>query len=140
MANDETELLLNEIGQLLAKETGFPRSSVLLYAQLEPDAVGLDIFVEHSSYVEYSHSGNSLTDPLLDLWEVEEPEKRWAEMEYLLRNGKFTATFTYPGEVDPEEESDAFFARRRSIVARHFGDKPIVYPPWPDDGGQRFEV
>ena len=141
MASTETERLLNEIGQVLADETGHPLAGVLLYAQLGENMVGTDIFIERGNHVEYSRTGDGLTYPLLDLWEEEEPGKRWAEMEYLLRNGKFTVTFTYPDEVDPDEDHDAFFARRKRIVKRHFGDKPIVYPPMPDeDGVQQFDL
>ena len=67
---------------------------------------------------------------LLDLWEAEDPAKRWAEIEYVIRGGKFTAAFTYTDEIDAEEEP---FDRRDRVVARHFGNKPIVYPPKPDN-------
>ena len=140
MASIEAERLLNEIGRLLADATGHPLAVVLLYAQVEDNMVGPAIFIERGSYVEYSWTGNNLTYPLLDLWEEEEPGKRWAEIEYLLRNGKFTVTFTYPDEVDPDEDINAFTARRESIVKRHLGDKPIVYPPMPDDGVQQFDL
>jgi hypothetical protein len=30
--------------------------------------------------------------------------------------------------------------RRRRIVARHFGDKPLVYPPEPEHVGEEFEL
>ena len=141
MASTETERLLNEIGQLLADATGHPLAGVLLYAQLATNMVGTDIFIERGNHVEYSWTRDGLTYPLLDLWEEEEPGKRWAEMEYLLRNGKFTVTFTYPDEVDPDEDFDVHFARRDRIVKRHFGDKPIVYPPMPnDDGVQQFDM
>ena len=141
MASTETERLLNEIGQLLADETEHPLAGILLYAQVATNVVGTDIFIESGNHVEYSCTGDSLTYPLLDLWEEEEPSKRWAEMEYLLRNGKFTVTFTYPDGIDRDEDFDAFAARRESIVKRHFGDKPIVYPPMPDDDEvQQFEM
>ena len=62
-------------------------------------------------------------------------------MEYLLRYGKFTVTFTYPDEIDPDEDFAVHFARRDRIVKRHFGDKPIVYPPMPNDHGvQQFDM
>ncbi len=141
MASTETERLLNEIGQLLADATGHPLAGVLLYARVATNWVSPAKFIERGNHVEYSWARDSLTYPLLDLWEEEEPGKRWAEMEYLLRNGKFTVTFTYPDQVDPDEDLDAFSARRESIVKRHFGDKPIVYPPMPDDdGSQQFDL
>lgn len=140
IASIETERLLNEIGQLLADATGHPLAGVLLYAQVEDNMVGPATFIERGNHVEYSRTGDSLTYPLLDLWEEEEPGKRWAEMEYLLRNGKFTVTFAYPDEINSDEDFDVHFARRDRIVKRHFGDKPIIYPPMPDDGAQQFDM
>ena len=65
---------------------------------------------------------------LLDLWEAQDSDKRWTEIEYVVRGDKFHASFTYPDEIDPEEDP---FDRRDRIVAKHFGKKPIVYPPPP---------
>lgn len=139
MASDETERLLNEIGQLLAEDTEFPLDGTLLYAELDRNMVAPSIFKDRGNYVLYRWPDlDRLGDALLDLWEAEEPGKRWAEIEYLIRGGKFEASFTYPEAIDSEEDS---FVRRARIVKRHFGDKPIVNPPWPppdDVDGQTF--
>jgi hypothetical protein len=66
------------------------------------------------------------------LWEAQETEDRWAEIEYLIRDGKFAVTYVYPDDIDPADE---FNARRERAVRRHLGEKPIVYPPWNDDDG-----
>ena len=58
-------------------------------------------------------------------------------MEYLIRGGRFTVTYTYPDEIDPEEDP---FVRRDRVVARYFGDKPIVYPPGDDTVGHTFKL
>ena len=141
MASDETERLLNEIGQLLAEDTEYPLDGTLLYAQLASNMVAPAIFKNRGNHVLYRWPDlNRLGGALLDLWEAREPGKRWAEIEYLIRGGKFEASFTYPEEIDPEEDH---FERRKRIVKRHFGDKPIVYPPWPppdDDDFQTFEI
>ncbi len=72
------------------------------------------------------------------LWDEAEPDKHWAEMEYLIHDGRFTVIYTYPEEIDPEEDP---FDRRDRIVARYFGDKPILYPPLPaGDDVQQFEL
>ena len=78
-----------------------------------------------------------ICDPLMDLWDEADPDKRWAEMEYLVRDGRFTVTYTYPEDIDPEEDE---FRRRDRIVARYFGDKPIVYPERRDGRGQIFKL
>lgn len=59
-------------------------------------------------------------------------------MEYLVRDGKLEVAYTYPDEIDPEED---VVERRARVVRRYFGEKPIVYPPWPlDDDAPDYDV
>ncbi|RYG86690.1 MAG: hypothetical protein EON59_09390 [Alphaproteobacteria bacterium] len=74
--------------------------------------------------------GPRLGDAVLDLWEAQQGEKRWAQIEYIVRNGRVDATFVYSEEIDPSEEP---VDRRRRIVAKYFGEKVIVYPE-PEEG------
>lgn len=138
MANNETERLLNEIGRLLAQDREYPFENTLLYAQLDHNMVGESIFKELGNQVLYRRPViEDLPDTLLDLWDLQEGHERWAEMEYLCRDGKFEVTYIYPDEIDPEED---LIERRARAVRRHFGDKPIVYPPWPDDDIPDYDV
>lgn len=131
MANDEAEKLLNEIGQLLMEDRKYPVEPTLLYAQLDRNMVGESIFKELGNQVLYRRPViEGLPNALLDLWEAQEGEDRWAEMEYLLRDGKFEIVYIYPDEIDAEED---LVERRARAVRRHFGEKPIVYPPWPPE-------
>lgn len=68
---------------------------------------------------------NRLGGALLDLWEAQDGEDRWAEIEYVVRDGRFEANYTYPDAIDPEKDP---MERRDRVVRRHFGEKPIVYP------------
>lgn len=131
MPTDRTQHLLNEIGQLLAEDTDFPLDGTLLYAELDRNFVAPSIFKDLGDHVLYRDPDlDRLGDALLDLWEEQPTGKRWAEIEYVVRNGKFEASFTYPDEIETEERS---FERRDAVVAKHFGNKPIAYPPMPDD-------
>ena len=131
MSNNETASLLNEIGQLLAEDTEYPRQDTLLYAKLNKNYVAPSIFKDLGDHILYRDPDlETLGDALLDLWEAEDPDKRWAEIEYVVRDGKFRATFVYADQIDPEEDP---FDRRDRIVAKHLGNKQIVYPPPPDD-------
>lgn len=131
MPNDRTASLLNEIGQLLAEDTDYPLDGTLLYAELDWNYVAPSIFKEVGNQVVYRDPDlDRLGGALLDLWKAQDTEERWTEIEYVVRGDNFHASFTYPHEIDPNEEP---FDRRDRIVARHFGDKPIVYPPEPDD-------
>lgn len=131
MAHDESEHLLNEIGQLLAEDGEYPLNSTLLYAQLDRSMVGESIFKELDNEILYRRPIiEGLPYALLDLWEAQEGDDRWVEMEYLVRNGAFEVVYIYPDEIDPEED---VVERRARAVRRHFGEKPIVYPPWPPE-------
>lgn len=139
MANDETDRLLNEIGQMLAQDREYPLDGTLLYAELDRNMVGPSIFKELGKQILYRRPDlDRLGDALLDLWEAQDTDDRWAEIEYLVRDGKFDVTYTYPDEIDPEEDS---MERRDRVVRRHFGNKPIVYPPWPpEDGAPDYDL
>jgi hypothetical protein len=131
VANDETERLLLEIGNLLAEDREYPLDGTLLYARLDRNMVGPSIFKDRGRDVLYRDPDlDRLGDALLDLWEAQDSDDRWAEMEYVIRDGKFDVTYTYPDEIDPDE---MWNDRTVRVVSRHFGDKPIVYPPWPPD-------
>lgn len=132
MANDETDRLLGEIGQLLAEDTAYPLDGTLLYAQVDSNYVAPSIFKNRGNNIVYRRPDlDRLGDALLDLWDAEESKNRWAEIEYLVQGNTFEVAYTYADEIDPDEDS---FERRDRIVKRYFGDKPIVYPPEaPDD-------
>lgn len=139
MANDESERLLVEIGQLLAEDTEYPLNGTLLYARLAHWSVTLAIFKERGNLVLYRWPDlDSIGDPLLELWEAQDTDDRWAEIEYVIKDGTFEVTYTFPEEIDPDEDT---FVRRDRIVHRHFGDKPIVYPPLPlDDDVPKYDL
>lgn len=137
MANDEAERLLNEIGRLLTEDRDYPLEPTLLYAQLDRNVVGESIFKELDNQILFRWPViDGLPNALLDLWEAQEGY-RWAEMEYLLRDGKFEVAYIYPDEIDPEED---VVERRARAVRRHFDEKPIVYPPWPEDDAQDYDL
>jgi hypothetical protein len=132
VVGDEAEQLLNEIGSLLMQDEEYPSQPTLLYAQLASNMVGESIFKELGNQFLYRHPLNQrLPYALLDLWELQDGPDRWSEMEYVLRDGRFEVAYFYPDEIDPEED---LIERRTRSLQRHFGDKPIVYPPFdPDD-------
>lgn len=138
MASEESEKLLNEIGQILAEDKEYAASETLLYAQVGDNWCSPAIFKSLGNHILYREADmKAICDPLMDLWDEADPDKRWAEMEYLIRDGRFTVTYTYSEEIDPEEDE---FRRRDRIVARYFGEKPIVYPPRKGGGSQTFRL
>src|SRR5690242_18217742 len=105
MPNARTEHLLKEIGQLLAEDTAYPLDGTLLYAELDTNYVAPSIYKDRGDHILYrSPDLDRLGDALLDLWALEDPDKRWIEIEYVIRQSKFDATFIYPDEIDPKED------------------------------------
>ncbi len=137
MAATETERLLNLIGQILSNDTEYPVGDTLLYSDVDTDMAGVAVFKNVGARIVYRDRMDDLFDVLLELWEQAPADKRWAEIEYVLRDRRFETTFTYRDQIDPSENPDE---RRARIVARYFGDKPIVYPPWDDTVGQTFKL
>lgn len=138
MPNDETERLLIQIGHLLAEDREYPLDGTLLYAELDRNFVAPSIFKNLGNQILYRRPDlDRLGDALLDLWEAQDSDDRWAEIEYVVRDGRFEATYTYPDAIDPEEDP---MERRDQSVRRHFGEKPIIYPPWPPDDELDYEL
>lgn len=136
MPSNSMERLLAEIGNILAEDTDYLTDQTLLYAKVDEGFVAPSIFKDRGNHILYRRPDlNRICEPILRLFKQEPPAKRWAEIEYLIRDGKFDVAFTYPEEIDPEEDP---FERRKRVVARYFGDKPIVYPPPPEDDWQNF--
>mgnify|MGYP003622946578 CR=1 FL=1 len=139
MANTEVESLLNRLGQILAEDREYRVDGTLLYAKVDDASATPAIFKNLGNHILYRWPDlDSIGDPLMHLWDAADPDKRWAEIEYLIRDDRFfNVTYVYPDEIDPDEDP---FVRRDRIVAKYFGDKPIVYPPLDDSIGQDFKL
>ena len=138
MQTDESNALLNEIGQLLAQDRDYPGVDTLLYAEVGHDYIGESIFKILGNQFLYRRPLNRrLPYALLELWEAQEGDDRWSELEYVLRDGRFDVNYFYPDEIDPEED---LADRRARSVRQHFGDKPIVYPPWDPDAFPVYDM
>lgn len=138
LPKDESVSLLNRLGQILAEQESHPSAGTLLHAALDSNWISIAIFKNRDSDVLYVEPDYDLfQNTLHDLWALEEPGKRWEELDFLIKDGKFDAAFIYPEGIDRAELS---VHRGRRIVKARFGDKPIVYPLWPPDVGQSFEL
>lgn len=75
-----------------------------------------------------------MIDDLLMAARETEPDisKRWSVMEYVIEDGKFEAKFKSPEEIGVEGDDDVL-ERRDAVLKARYGDKPIVYPPPPED-------
>ena len=134
MAMDKYKILgpiYADIGGELAEIVGGHPDGTFLYAEAGDGWVSCGIFKDEGTAVRYFQPTSELTDLLLEAWDAEEPEKRWAVMEYEVQGTKFDAKFRFPEEVSVGD----FDPDRRDIALKNrYGDKPVIYPPWP--GGE----
>lgn len=132
MAGDKYDLLgprYADIGGELAKIVGGTPDGVYLYAEAGDNWFGYSIYKDEGEVVRYFPPSSELGDLISDAWHAEEPDKRWAVMEYEVEGTKFDARFRFPDEVDVESFDED---RREIALKKRFGDKPVIYPPWPE--------
>jgi hypothetical protein len=139
VAGTESEHLLKEIAELLMDDDEYSSEPTLLYAQLDYNMIGESIFKELGNQFLYRWPLNErLPYALLELWEAQDGRDRWSELEYVLRDGNFEIAYFYPDEIDPQED---VIERCQRALRRHFGEKPIVYPPPdPEDDAQNHDL
>jgi hypothetical protein len=114
------------VGDVLARDTSYPLEGTFLYTEAASQMVDMSIFKDLGDNLLFRWPMNGLGGVLLELWEAADPKKRWAAMQYWIEGGKFTASFTYPEEIDPNERT---MDRRERILQQRYGNKKIVYPP-----------
>ncbi|MGI4879007.1 MAG: hypothetical protein ACRYG4_16135 [Janthinobacterium lividum] len=136
METDDSERLLNEIGNLLAEDVDYPLDRTLLYSEVASGTVESSIFKETGNSIIYRFS-DRLWDVLLELWNAQLSDPPWVAIEYFIRGDRFEVKYTYPDDPDWEGECDLDY--RAKVVARYFGDKPIIYPPMPT-GDETFTL
>jgi len=137
VAESEAEQLLVEIGHLLMEDKEYPSEPTLLYTEVDHNFTAQSIFKMLGDHILYRWPVNArLTDALVELWETQEKHGRWSELEYILRDGRFEASYIYPDDIDPQED---IFVRGERSVRRHFGEKPIVYPPLMEEEGEGYD-
>ncbi|BBD99260.1 hypothetical protein SAMIE_1027610 [Sphingobium amiense] len=135
MTKDKFDVLgpiFNQIGGELAHIVGGDPNGVFLYVEIGDRWISYSIFKADRDVIRYYDSNDeTITDLLWEAWHAESKVggiKRWSVMEYDIKDGKFTASFKYPDQVDVEVVDDE---RRQAAVRARFGDKPVVYPPMP---------
>ncbi|MDI1296964.1 MAG: hypothetical protein PSY12_13960 [bacterium] len=135
MAIDKWDILgplMNEIGGELVHIVGGDANGIFLYVEMGEGWISPSIFKDEGDVVRYhDDDGEVLTDLLWDAWYAESEEggiKRWSIMEYVIKDGKFDASYKYPDEVDVETFS---MERREAALRARYGNKPVIYPPMP---------
>jgi len=123
---DNLAALVQQIIEITQTES----EGIYLYAEADGGSVEAGIFKADGESVAYWDPDDELFEAIDQLWQDAEGDKKWAVMEYAVRDGRFDADFLYPDQLDPEETS---YDRRKRALYKRFGDKPVIYPPMDDD-------
>lgn len=124
MANLELGPKYEEIGRLVAEDVRADPEGAYLYAEAGEGWVEVSIFKDLGESLIYREGSHDLCWALLDVWEAEEPDKRWSALHYVISNGKFQVSFDYWEATDLKESS---LDRRERAIRERFGDKAVDY-------------
>jgi len=104
------------IGQAATTECA-SADKILLYSEVEDGVVSADLFFTFrgDELVRFRFGSLSLQDLIVELWENGDRElspRSWLALKFTVVDGKFDAKFTYPDQIDSEED----LSERRPIV------------------------
>jgi hypothetical protein len=119
---------LSEIGGVAAELVGGDPNGIYLYVEVGDRWLSVNVFKDEGTVVRYYDPTSELTDLIYEFSQSEDHDKRWSVMEYEIKGTKFDAQFKFPDEIDVE---DFDMDRREIALKKRYGDKPVIYPPWP---------
>lgn len=141
MPDDKYDTLgpaFGRIGEEIARRYDGDPNGLFFYVEIVEGMIDLSLFKDERENLRWVDlEMHDVSEAVFDAWYAEDADKRWASMEYMIRDGRFTASFKFPDEVDPLhfDESRRDESRRDEVLRARFGNKPVVYPPWPDGEG-----
>ena len=130
MTHDQKARLLHQIGATLKADRRFSRLGTLFICAVEDMFISMSLFWDRGNYIAYhSPDYDKFEDDIFALWELDPPDQRWLEIQYVLRGKESQVNVLYEDDLgdellDPKRLSD--------VAQRHFGNKRVVYPTWRD--------
>jgi hypothetical protein len=130
MPYDQKARLLHQIGATLKADRRFSRLGTLFICAVEDMFISMSLFWDRGNYIAHGFPDyDKFEDDIFALWELDPPDQRWLEIQYVLRGKESEVNVLYEEDLG-EELLDP---RRFSDVAqRHFGNKRVGYPTWRD--------
>jgi len=97
--------ILEEIGRLVDDQLGGNSENSFLYAEIAKNLGSAYILEEDEGRMIFHVADMEIFWAAMALWELEPKRRRWQVMRYSMADGKFTAEFDYPEDLDQEEFS-----------------------------------
>jgi hypothetical protein len=121
--------ILATLGQNIAEIIDGDPEGAYLYVESTAGSCEPAIFMDVGENIVYFDADDDLFSKLFGLWNAAPRRKKWAVLEYDVKDGQFNAHFTYPDGIVPEETSHD---RRERALRKRYGDKTVIYPPRED--------
>ncbi|WP_375249483.1 hypothetical protein [Sphingomonas sp.] len=127
--NARYEECLNNLGNILYYIDNH-HHNVFLYCYVAGGMTGPDLFIDYGSFIRKAVNIRGYSEDLYpainDLWQAETSRPRWCIMEFLVRDKKFSAKYTYAENRKDQSRLFHYFEHSDYEKARgYFGDKPI---------------
>lgn len=128
---DKLGPLMNDIGVEAAAIVGGDPNGLYIYAEPDDGVVYAAVFKDDGASVRYFDPTHELANLIGEAWELEsaDRDKRWAVLEYEVRDMQFHVALTYPEELEPNRDATE---RRQTALDKRYGDKSVIYPPMPE--------
>ena len=97
--------ILEEIGRLVDVQLNGNSENCFLYAEIEENMGEAYILEDGGDRMIFHVADMEIFWAAMALWELEQKRSRWQAMRYSMADGKFTAEFDYPEDLDQEEFS-----------------------------------
>jgi hypothetical protein len=117
---------LNFLGQEIAVILNRHPDGSFLYAEVDDEGYEVSIFVEDNGEVHYHYPSDKMFELVKHLWNVADDDKKWSVLEYSVVDGKFDAQFTFPDQLNADEDDGDDMCDR--ALRKRYGDKPVIYP------------
>jgi hypothetical protein len=117
-------VLLAAIGEAVLAELG-EEVDLFIYVEAGDGWIGTAPFKISGDSMEWFVPTPEINATIRQAREAEDPDKRWAAMEYEVVDGRFTVRLKYPEDLDPKQFTSD---RREAILRERFGNKHIHYP------------
>ena len=122
--------LFQDIGQVALDEAEELAGKLLVYAEVEDGVISPSLFfVNKNGVLRFKFCSESMKYLIYSLWErwqEQEPPNNceWRVMCYVIEGGKFEVAFTYPDQLNEDEDD---FDRSEQAIKYYFNDLKVDY-------------
>jgi hypothetical protein len=123
---EDTGSRLSAIASLAKDDAAPDNDLLLLYVEAEAGMNAPALYADMGDFLLWKDMSADLSSMVMDLWYSAPEDKRWVAFSTIIRATTFETDFYFPDSALAGEELED---RNRTVLQKHFGDKPVRYPP-----------